>query len=135
MKIEIAIEFLNKIIDNVSRNKSVCFVDSFENIVNKIKSCQVVENLKILFFNVSMGHEKRIQSDSNNLLIPVVFPTFRFTSTKFDIIHLNKLPGSWMETDYPWSAAASPMSSWHAAAHGENQGLPMGNQQLSVGKH
>ncbi len=39
-----------------------------------------------------------------------------------------------METDYPWSAAASPMSSWHAA-HGYNQGLPMGNQELSVGKH
>ncbi len=39
-----------------------------------------------------------------------------------------------METDQPWSAAASPMSSWHAA-HGENQGLPMGDQELPVGKH
>ncbi len=39
-----------------------------------------------------------------------------------------------METDYPWSAAASPMSSWHAA-HGYNQQLPMGNQGLPVGKH
>ncbi len=38
-----------------------------------------------------------------------------------------------METDHPWSAAASPMSSWHAA-HGENRGLPMGNQELPVGK-
>ncbi len=40
----------------------------------------------------------------------------------------------YMQTDHPWPAAASPMSSSHAA-HGENQGMPMGDQELPVGKH
>ncbi len=38
--------------------------------------------------------------------------------------------GNHMEADYPWSAAASLMSSWHTA-HGGNQDLPVGKHCIS----
>ncbi len=36
---------------------------------------------------------------------------------KDGVVELTEYIGTFIETDYSWSAAASPMSSWHAA-HG-----------------